>query len=101
MFLPRTDLAFEANERFIQSKAPEGKIDGIETEQEDFDNLWINRIKILNNTGSEALGRPIGNYITINVPDIRYDNSALEEACNKISEEIKKLIDFKITAKHL
>jgi len=101
MYSPRTDLAFEANERFMKSQAPDGKIDGIITEQEDFDSLWINRIKITNENGSNSLGRPIGNYITINVPDIRYDNSAFELACQKISEEIKKLITFSDDSKAL
>lgn len=94
MFFGRTDLAYEVNERYMKEHAPEGAPDGVETEQEDFDNLWINRIKIINENGSKVLDRPVGSYITIHVPDIRYDNEAYENACKKISEEIRRLVDI-------
>ncbi len=91
MFFGRTDLAFEVNERYMKEHAPDGVPDGVVSEREDYDSLWISRIKIKNENGSRTLGRPVGNYITIHVPDIRYDNDAYEAACKTIAAEIQSL----------
>ena len=94
MVFGRTDLAFEVNERYMKEHAPDGVPDGVLTEREDYDSLWISRIKIKNENGSKTLGRPIGNYITIHVPGIRYDNSAYEAASKTIAKEIRSLANI-------
>ncbi len=94
MFSPRTDLAVEVNERYMKEKAPEGKIDGIETFSEEKEGIKTDRIKITNASGSEALGKPVGSYITIEAPNIRFDNEVFENVCHEIGTEIRKLTDF-------
>lgn len=54
----RTDLALESYE-----SSDKTKIDGVEIKE----NNNITTVKILNEKGSQALGKPVGEYITLNV----------------------------------
>ncbi len=57
----RTDIVLERNDMYKKANNLE-KIDGIETEEEIEDNaIYITRVKITNNRGEEAIGKPIRN----------------------------------------
>ena len=46
--------------------------DGVEsTEEEINDNIKVSRVKITNSKGEEALGKPIGTYVTIDVKKLK------------------------------
>ena len=62
----RTDLAIEARENFESDE-----IEGVKTETEKNENYTITHVSILNEKGSKILGKPIGNYITIESPEMR------------------------------
>ncbi|MBO8433711.1 MAG: GPR endopeptidase [Tyzzerella sp.] len=86
----RTDLAIEAREN-IDSK----EVDGVKTIQKDYKSCTITHVEILNENGSETLGKPIGNYITIESTKMREnDIESHEDIIKKCSEYIKKLIDM-------
>ena len=93
----RTDLASER--RDIYQKANNIKeIEGIETTEEKInENINIERVKIKDQNGEQALGKPIGNYITIDVKKLKI---AVEEDIQKASEavtkELRNLIDSHI-----
>ena len=93
MYNFRTDLASERRE--IYQKANNLKeIDGIETNKEDInENLKVERVKITNENGEKAIGKPKGTYITIDIKKLKI---AQEEEINKAAEiltqELKKVI---------
>ena len=95
MYNFRTDLALER--RDIYKKVNKLKeIDGIEsTEEEINENIKVSRVKITNENGEKSIGKPIGNYITIDVKKLKI---AEEEDIQKVSEtltkELKKIIDM-------
>lgn len=60
----RTDIAAESN--VLVNSVPDGVYQNIET----INNLKIIRIKIQTQEGSNKLGRPIGNYITLESPQL-------------------------------
>ena len=65
----RTDLALETTERFAQEHV---EIRGVEI-QEDVDeekHIRTTVVKITTENGAKAMGRPQGNYITIEAPDL-------------------------------
>ncbi len=66
----RTDLAIESRELYQENneeEAPGVKVENIEDEEYE-----INRVKILDKRGGEeSLGKPIGTYITIQVPKLK------------------------------
>lgn len=86
----RTDLALENREIYRNAQKIEDEIPGIETEIDDSDtDILITKVKILNNEGSNALGKPIGNYITV---ESKYMNDEVENIDNKIIEKVANQI---------
>ena len=64
----RTDLATERRDLYRKANNIENEIDGIESEKEEInENITVERVKITNEEGQKAIGKPIGNYITIDI----------------------------------
>ena len=88
----RTDLADEAREL---TKGEAKEIEGVKADTEVKENLKVTTVEVLNEKGEKAIGKAIGKYITIEVPDIKYSTEAYESACHTVAEEIGKLCDIK------
>ena len=63
----RTDLACEANELYKESNNKEP--DGIKVEEKIEDDTKITIVKVLDKYGAEKIGKPIGTYITLDIPE--------------------------------
>lgn len=63
----RTDLAQEAKELWEESADQTTELQGVKAQEETFDSYTISRVEILNEEGEKALGKPIGQYITLNI----------------------------------
>ena len=86
----RTDLALENREIYRLAQKIENEIPGIETEVDDSDSdMLVTKVKILTNEGAEALGKPIGNYITI---ESQMMNDEVESIDNKIIQKVADTI---------
>ena len=99
MYNFRTDLALERRDLYNKANNIENDIDGIEAEEEKVnDNIVISRVRVTNENGEAAIGKEKGNYITIDVRNLKI---AGEEEIQKTSEvvtnELKKLIENHIT----
>ena len=85
----RTDLALERRE-MIGDTVP----DGVDFDEQIEDGVKLTRIKITNENGAKALGKPIGNYITVEVgetcSELFEDDTALKILRNAIVELIGK-----------
>ena len=62
----RTDLALESREMYKENNNKEA--DGVILEEKEIDGTKISIVKIITENGSEKLGKPIGNYITLDIP---------------------------------
>lgn len=72
MYNFRTDLASERRDIYKKANKLENEIDGIESTKEKKDeNIKIERVKIVNESGEKAIGKPIGNYITIDIKKLK------------------------------
>jgi spore protease len=72
MYNFRTDLALERRDIYKKANKLESEIDGIESTKEEKDeNIKIERVKIVNESGEKAIGKPIGNYITIDIKKLK------------------------------
>ena len=72
MYNFRTDLASERRDIYKKANKLESEIDGIKTKKEEKDeNIKIERVKIVNESGEKAIGKPIGNYITIDIKKLK------------------------------
>lgn len=96
-----TDLAIERNDIYRKANNIEENIDGIETETEDInDKIRISRVKITNEQGAEALGKPIGNYITVDIKKLKIaDMDEIQKASETVTKELRELIGKHIDSK--
>ena len=93
----RTDLASER--RDIYQKANNlDEIQGVETTEEDIsENIKIERVKITNENAEQAIGKPMGNYITIDVKNLKIaGEDEIQKASEAVTKELKSLIDSHI-----
>lgn len=93
----RTDMAVERRDIYKRANNIEDEIDGIECEEEQFDDIKVTRVSITNKNGEQAIQKPIGNYITIDVKKI--NNISIEKE-DKIIEIIAKEL-ANIVDKHI
>lgn len=90
MYQIRTDLAIENREMYKSKQNEDSR--GIEVEKDEKENYTITRVKVLNTEGSQNLQKPIGTYITIDVPRLRkMDEDLKDEISQIIAKEIKGL----------
>lgn len=80
----RTDLALEATESLAEKHA---ELRGVEVHEEynEEKDIRTTVVKITTENGAKAMGRPQGNYITIEAPDL---SASDEDYHREISEEI-------------
>ncbi len=94
----RTDLASERRDLYKKANQIEDEIQGIESEKEEInENLTIERVKIINQEGEKAIGKPIGNYITIDIKKLKIaQDEEIQKASEVLANELKKIIDLHI-----
>ena len=97
MYNFRTDLALER--RDIYQKANKlNQIDGVEsTEEEINDNIKVSILKITNSKGEEALGNPIGTYVTIDVKKLKMaGEEEIQKTSEVLTDELKKIVEMHV-----
>lgn len=89
----RTDLAHEASTRLTQH------YDGIDTEELIISNCTVSRVSVLDKDAAQAIGKPIGNYFTLEMANYakRQENS-FSDCANALAELLNRL-DFIKSAK--
>ena len=86
----RTDLALETHEYFTESAQ---NLDGVNVYDKSTKDIEITHVEIKTEDAAAKMGKPIGNYITLSTPDLRYiDKKLYERIVRKIADEINQLI---------
>ena len=67
MFAKRTDLALEARELWQESAQRTSRLSGVKATKSKLEGYGLTRVDILNTRGEEALGKPAGCYLTIDL----------------------------------
>lgn len=95
MYNFRTDLALERRDIYQKLNKLQ-KIDGVESTEEEIDNnLKVSRVKITDINGEKALGKPIGNYVTVDVKKLKLaGEDEIQKTSQVLSEELKKILDL-------
>lgn len=78
-----TDLALEAHQIFSPQHG--GTIPGVELSEEEQDGIHITRMKILDEVGGKIMGKVPGNYLTLEIPGLRYKDPMLQR---RVSETL-------------
>lgn len=84
------DLALEANQ-LLRGKA-NIEVAGVREQVLNYDNSTVTIIDIIDERGSQALGKPIGRYLTIESPSLTWEQGILEEINQIFSIHFKPLI---------
>ena len=90
----RTDLALETTERFAEENA---EIRGVEINEEydEEKDIRTTVVKIVTENGAKSMGRPQGNYITIEAPALsESDEDYHREISEEISNHLRQLVDL-------
>ena len=100
----RTDLALEVRESF---EGDGGEIEGVSLEKENVwlderhkDSIEVSTVVIMNEKGRQAMGKPVGSYITMETGDVikmseaQYDN-VMKELGSRIESLTGELKDRK------
>ncbi len=96
-FTNRTDLTLEAQEMLVKGEPNKKDFDGIETQAKKEGKINITKVTITNDVGAQKIGKPIGNYITIELGDSElrsnedyvHARSALVSELNSIMQNIQ------------
>lgn len=91
----RTDLANERRDLYEKANNLENGIDGIESQKEEINSkIKIERVKILDENGENAIGKPIGTYVTIDVKDLKIaTEEEMKKAGEVLTKELKNIVD--------
>lgn len=87
----RTDLALEVKERLADN------IKGVDVEEYQKGDTKITRMSVLDSDGEKAIGRPMGIYVTVEVPPLSDDSVASDVQIETIRDEIISLMPQKGT----
>ena len=90
----RTDLAIEARE-FYNKQENKADIPGVEVDVIKKDNITVTRVKVIEEVGARIIGKPKGNYITIEVPKLKENDKDLHDEVGKIlAEEVVHIVNL-------
>ncbi|MBV1819750.1 GPR endopeptidase [Clostridium cochlearium] len=78
----RTDLAVEAKEIYEEKNT--GEIPGVELKEYRKGRVKITEVNVLNEQGEKAMNKAIGNYITLDIPNVNEYDTKYKEHISKI-----------------
>lgn len=88
----RTDLALEAHEIYAEEQHVDS-INGVDIDTFKKDRVNVTRVKILNEEGSNALKKPIGDYVTLEIPEYVHETQEhFDEITRIFSDELKRMM---------
>ncbi|MCI9087272.1 MAG: GPR endopeptidase [Clostridia bacterium] len=90
----RTDLALERRDLYRKANNVANEVNGLETEEEQLgETIKITRVKVLNQEGEQAIGKKQGNYITIDIKDLKIaEEEDIQKASEAVTKELRTLI---------
>ncbi|NLD48727.1 MAG: GPR endopeptidase [Clostridiaceae bacterium] len=97
----RTDLALEEHEllkeqELNQSDAGYKDPPGVEVENAGSEDIKITRVRVTSPTGEASIGKPMGNYVTLEVPRLKQNDQVLyEETCKALAKELVPILKLK------
>jgi len=93
----RTDLTLEAHEllreKAVREQESRQDIPGVEVENEGDERIKITRVRVTSHEGEKAIGKPMGNYITLEIPGLRENDQDLyEDTCKALAKELTGIL---------
>jgi len=90
----RTDLAIEARE-FYNKQENRNDIPGVEVNVDKKEDVTVTRVKVVEEVGARIIGKPKGNYITIEVPKLKDNDKDLHDEVGRVlAEEVASIVQL-------
>lgn len=87
----RTDLAVEAREIYEQEN--KRAISGVDIEEYIENDMKVTSVKVVNEEGERNIGKPVGEYITIEMPQfVQYDKDIMDDVSATLSKVLSNII---------
>jgi len=89
----RTDLALEAREIWNEGAKQAEEIPGVSSKEYALEGFHITEVLVLDDTGAEALGKPTGKYITLEIENLlRREDDAFQRGAQALSSVIRDML---------
>lgn len=93
LFQKRTDLALEARELWQESAERTSRLSGVKATKTRQEGYPVTRVDILDHRGEEALGKPAGSYLTIDLTTFwQRKTDFFERAVRAVGSQLKALL---------
>lgn len=93
MFAKRTDLALEARELWQESAEKTTRLSGVKATKSREEGYPVTRVEILDRRGEEALGKPQGSYLTIDLTSFwQRKADFFERAVRAVGTQLKAML---------
>lgn len=93
MYNVRTDLAVEARDMYKSRFNRE--IDGVIVEEKNQDDINITKVDVISENGAKKIGKPMGTYITIDMPDFtHYDGGLMDQVSHVLAGSLEEIINI-------
>lgn len=95
MYNFRTDMADERRDIYKKANNIENEVPGIRAEEfQDGENIKVSKVIVLDKQGEDAIGKPQGEYITIDIKNLKIaTEDDIQKASESVTRELKSLID--------
>ncbi len=98
----RTDLALEARELWQEGRDAAEEIPGVTVHEEQRDGIKLTRLEIRSEEGAQALEKPQGVYVTLEIESmLRREEDAFESAVSLLAEQLRACLALQKEAKIL
>lgn len=88
-----TDLALEVKELYSEEKE---ELSGVSVEEFVENNVKVTEVKVLDENGAKSMGKPIGTYLTMEIPDfVHYDGETMDDTSKVVAKWLKPIVDMK------
>lgn len=93
MWKQRTDLAVEAKELWQESTSEQTRLSGVEARESRSEGFAVDTVRILDQQGARALGKPVGTYVTVTLDGLqRREEDAFGRAARAIAAQLRPLL---------
>lgn len=96
MLQKRTDLALEARELWTQEQGQE-QPEGVETSQFLHQGCPVTTVRVTNQQGAQAIGKPVGTYVTLDLSGMKHrQEDAFLRSVQALSQELRELLPLSL-----
>ena len=94
MRIRRTDLAMEARELWQESAGELTALPGVEAGDATREGILVNTVRVLDQEGARALGKPVGSYVTLTLEGVASrEEDIFGRAVRAVAGELAALLD--------